>query len=173
MARVWRDAKCADFMNADGTNWLQLNEDNFFDFPWYVDKDPRQRPARFGTCNPSPDMQKTMEVAFDTIESNGLPRPKVAMHTIPPDPDEASWLNEDAYEEDPYETHLQKILAPRVDERIQQCRDSHKVPTGIIVIVDINAKPDDGNTYLECICTNASCTYVPRRNNNSCDGVCK
>ncbi len=128
MARMWEFAHC---INANQFT----DAENFFDFNWYVNNDPRKYPAGYAACVP-PNTPIDLREAFNGRQAEWA-------YT-----DAAATADGTAYLIDPVRTYLNLTDWTVNDD----C--GPPVPTGIRVY-----RKD--RSYPEYFCAKPGCTYVP------------
>ncbi len=145
MAAVWEAARCADFYDntsvQDAAGNARAGPSNgFFDFPYFVDWDPRQiiyNPLGAGGGTPlncrSPITQDAMNVAFNN---------RTPFYTLSPENTGAG-----PYPEDNISSNFARILPGGC---------SNPIPTGIMVT---RFGPGAPAPYPDAFCPNPGCYY--------------
>ncbi len=127
MMAVWQEAQCLNFFDED-------DHDGFFDFPWYVDQDPRTLP--YGECATA-IAAEDLSTAFNTEQDHYVLDPE--------NPNDGN-----PYVRDPVVTHLDLIL-PVGEDPATDCAEP--IRTGVCVNRN-NMAP-----YADAVCPNPGCHY--------------
>lgn len=148
LARVWEFARCINFNSYQGA-------DDFFDFSWYMENDPRIFPEEYARCESSV-LALELQTAFNGMHTQ---------FTLSPEPQ----LNEQPYRTDPIGPLRDYPIYPLVGDMASydiSCARVAPIPTGLVIFRP-GGNPEE---YIEHICAVPGCTYVPQsRDSGTCE----